>query len=107
MALAIAAALAVGLTVLLHRGSKRLPWWIFATATAFVLTAFIVLRLQDEPGEDDVARAFRRGEISYNEYRARSAGAQTTLPFAAIAGGLVGALAALLGRAATYRRPET
>ena len=107
MALAIAGALAVGLTVLLHRGSKRLPWWIFATAAVFLLTAFLVLQLQDQPTEDDAVLAYRRGEISFNEYNARVEAANATVPFAAIAGGVVAAFAALLGRAATYRRPET
>ncbi len=104
MIAATCAVLAVGLTALLHRGSKRVPWWIAGAVATFVVCFGLALLAQSAPSEGDVASAYRHGDISYNDYVSGTEGAHNAFNYAGIAAALATVMTMLVGRTVSYYR---
>ena len=86
---ALVGIVAITITWVLHRRSRRAKWWLGGAVAGYVLVFLLVLQTSDAPTEMDIADAYRRGDISYNAYeRGRDAAKQTHTVGALIAGAL-------------------
>ncbi len=105
MIAAAAFILSIGTCMLLMRRTAKIGMWLGAAVVMFVAVFAIAKGLQDTPGEDEVASAYRAGVISYNDYQRLTARAGATNDYAGIAGAIATLLVGGVGAAFSTRRP--